>query len=88
MNSGLCQPGYFLDEEKYFSLVISTADLAKLDKLEKRRKMLKNMVITLTLNGDPILAHDSSYFDEDLTSNFLRGLGIQDDTEQGLVNND
>lgn len=39
------------------------------------------MVITLTLNGDPISAHEPSYFEEDLTSNFLRGLGIQEDTE-------
>lgn len=47
--SGLFLSGCYPDETKQFEFVVSTADLAKLKNLDKRRTMLKKMVISLEI---------------------------------------
>lgn len=49
LTSGLFLSGCYPDETKKFQFVVSTVDLAKLKNLEKRRNMLKKMVVSLEL---------------------------------------
>lgn len=69
--------GCYPDETKQFEFVVSTADLAKLKNLDKRRTMLKKMVISLEIakKDGPIRQM------EDKDDDFFEGLGLNSDND-------
>lgn len=83
---GLFLDGYYPDETKHFQFCIDTSDLAKYANLAKRRKMLKQQVITLELPKKQktlkkIEEKDSDFFD-------AYGLSEEDDHDDFFNDDD